>query len=91
MNKFCAAMGLCNLRLIKEEIAKRKRVTERYIHNLKDIKGIRLNAAQEGEEKNYANFPIVIDKKILGMTRNEVFAALEDVDWICEVIQKMHV
>lgn len=78
MNEFCAAMGLCNLRHIDEEIAKRKRVTERYINNLKDIKGIRLNAAQEGVEKNYAYFPIVIDEKILGATRNEVFAALDE-------------
>ncbi|MGO5273122.1 DegT/DnrJ/EryC1/StrS family aminotransferase [Bacillota bacterium LCP21S3_A4] len=78
MNEFCAAMGLCNLRHIKEEIAKRKRVSERYINNLKDIKGIRFNAAQEGVEKNYAYFPVVIDEKILGATRNEVFAALDE-------------
>lgn len=76
MNEFCAAMGLCNLRHIDEEIAKRKCMTERYVHNLKGLEGIQLNAEQEGVEKNYAYFPIVIDEKGFGTTRNEVFDAL---------------
>lgn len=76
MNEFCAAMGLCNLRHIDEEIAKRKCVTERYVRNLEEVDGIQLNAEQEGVEKNYAYFPIVIDEKELGATRNEVFDAL---------------
>lgn len=46
---------------------------------------------RKARRKTMRIFPIVIDKKILGMTRNEVFAALENVDWIFEVIQKMHV
>ena len=78
MNEFCAAMGLCNLRHIDEEIAKRKCVTERYIRNLEGVDGIQLNVEQEGVEKNYAYFPIVIDEKEFGATRNEVFAALDE-------------
>ena len=34
MNEFCAAMGLCNLRHVDEEIAKRKAVVERYREHL---------------------------------------------------------
>ena len=34
MNEFCAAMGLCNLRHVDEEIAKRKVVVERYLEHL---------------------------------------------------------
>lgn len=78
MNEFCAAMGLCNLRHIDEEIAKRKAVYERYIDNLKDIKGIRLNPVKDGTEPNYAYFPIVVDEKAFGADRNYIFAALQE-------------
>lgn len=76
MNEFCAAMGLCNLRHIDEEITKRKCVTEHYVRNLEEVDGIQLNAEQEGVEKNYAYFPVVIDEREFGATRNEVFDAL---------------
>ena len=42
MNEFQAAMGVCNLRHLDREIAKRKAVTERYRQHLEGIKGIRL-------------------------------------------------
>ena len=37
MNEFCAAMGLCNLKHIDEEIAKRKVVVDRYREILGDV------------------------------------------------------
>ncbi len=76
MNEFCAAMGLCNLRMIDQEIAKRKIVVERYRKNLENIEGLQLNPIQQDVEPNYAYFPIVIDEKIFGATRNEVFETL---------------
>ena len=42
MNEFCAAMGLCNLKHLKAEIAKRKRVVELYRKYLENIDGIQL-------------------------------------------------
>lgn len=72
MNEFCAAMGICNLRHIDEEIAKRKTVCERYIKNLKDIPGIKLNHVKDVIEPNYAYFPIVVDEKIFGADRNKI-------------------
>ena len=42
MNEFQAAMGLCNLKYIDREIAKRKAVAERYRSHLEGISGIRL-------------------------------------------------
>ena len=77
MNEFCAAMGLCNLRHIDEEIRKRKRVSDLYRVLLSDVEGLRLNAVQENVETNNAYFPIVIDEKKFGATREEVFEALE--------------
>ena len=43
MNEFCAAMGLCNLRHIEEEIEKRKKVVEVYNDYLNGIDGLQLN------------------------------------------------
>lgn len=34
MNEFCAAMGICNLRHVDEEISKRRAVVERYMKYL---------------------------------------------------------
>jgi len=78
MNEFCAAMGICNLRHIDEEIAKRKIITEEYRKNLESVDGIHLNPIQENVESNYAYFPVVFDEKIFGSSRNEVFEALAE-------------
>ena len=76
MNEFCAAMGICNLRHLDEEIAKRKRVVDRYRERLQGISGINLPFVQPNVKYNYAYFPVVFDEKILGVTRNEVYSAL---------------
>ncbi|WP_415945545.1 DegT/DnrJ/EryC1/StrS family aminotransferase [Selenomonas montiformis] len=76
MNEFCAAMGICNLRHVDEEIAKRKRVVDRYRERLGDIEGIQLNPVQKDVTPNYAYFPVVFEDKQFGATRNEVFEAL---------------
>lgn len=77
MNEFCAAMGICNLRHVNEEIAKRKKVVEHYRERLGNMDGIQLNPIQKGVESNYAYFPVVFDEKVFGASRNEVFDALE--------------
>lgn len=76
MNEFCAAMGLCNLRHIEEEISKRKAVTERYRARLCGVDGIQLNPVQADVTPNYAYFPVIFDEKAFGSTRNDVFDAL---------------
>ena len=76
MNEFCAAMGICNLRHLDDEIAKRKVVVERYRSNLDDVDGIKLSPIQKDVESNYAYFPVVFDKNIYGANRDEVFDAL---------------
>ena len=76
MNEFCAAMGLCNLKHIEEEIAKRKKVVERYRSHLEQKEGIRLNPIQEQVEENYAYFPVFFQKEVFGADRDEVMAAL---------------
>lgn len=78
MNEFCAAMGLCNLRHIGEDIAKRKRVVEHYRSRLDGIEGIQLNPIQGNVEPNYAYFPVIFDERTFGTSRNEVFKALAE-------------
>lgn len=72
MNEFQAAMGLCNLRHVDGEIAKRKMAVERYIERLDGIDGIITWKPQENVEHNYAYFPVLFDKEIFGMSRDEV-------------------
>ena len=76
MNEFCAAMGICNLRHVDDEIAKRKVVFERYLTNLSETKGLVLPCVQEGVKPNYAYFPVMVDPDAFGATRDDVFASL---------------
>lgn len=77
MNEFCAAMGLCNLRHINEEIEKRRRIVEHYNSRLEGIDGLKLNHGKPDVQPNYAYYPVVFDEKIFGVSRNEVYACLE--------------
>lgn len=77
MNEFCAAMGICNLRHIDDEINKRKKVVERYREHLEGIEGIQTNPYQENVITNYAYFPVVFQEEILGINRDTVFEELE--------------
>ena len=76
MNEFCAAMGICNLRHLDGEIAKRRKVVERYDALLGGVPGIKLNAKQPGVESNYAYYPVVFDG--YKYSRDEVHARLAE-------------
>lgn len=78
MNEFCASMGICNLRHVDEEIAKRKRVVERYRSHLEGVEGLQLNVIQENVKPNYAYFPVVFEEKQFGASRAEVFDKLSE-------------
>lgn len=75
MNEFQAAMGICNLRHLDGEIAKRKIVVERYRQRLSGVEGICLCQPQDGVESNCAYFPVVFDG--YKYTRNEIFEMLK--------------
>lgn len=75
MNEFQAAMGLCNLKHLEEEIKKRKIVVKRYIKNLSGVKGIKLPSIQAGVESNYAYFPVVFNS--FSKSRDTVFNELK--------------
>lgn len=75
MNEFSAAMGICNLRHIDEDIQKRKRIDRRYRSNLENVQGLKLRQEDKNISYNFAYFPVVFEREF-GATRNEVFEAL---------------
>ena len=78
MNEFQAAMGICNLRHIDGEIAKRGQAVKRYRERLSGIDGIILCPKQENVDENYAYFPVLFDG--YKYTRDEVFEKLKEND-----------
>ena len=76
MNEFCAAMGLCNLRHLQEEIEKRRLVAQRYDERLGGIPGLQLNAHSAEIQPNFAYYPVVFDG--FRLNRDEVFARLAE-------------
>jgi dTDP-4-amino-4,6-dideoxygalactose transaminase len=77
MNELQAAFGLLQLEQIDDEIARRRRLTERYREGLRAIPGIQVQQDLPGVRHNYAYFPILVDPHGYGMTRNELHALLE--------------
>ena len=79
MNEFAAAMGICNLRHLEAEIAKRRLAAERYDAQLSGVPGLKLNRAQQGVQANYAYYPVVFDG--YKYSRDEVYdrLAAEDI------------
>lgn len=75
MNEFQAAMGLCNLRHVDENIASRKLAADRYRERLSGVPGIRLCPEKEGVKYNYAYMPVVFDG--FRKSRDELYAMLK--------------
>lgn len=82
LNEFCAAMGLCNLRHIEEEIDKRSKVVKGYRSHLEGVEGIQLNNIQPEVKSNYSYFPVLFDEHAFGANRDEVYTQLADNDII---------
>jgi len=77
MNEFAAAMGICNLRHIDDEIKKRKTVFDHYVKRLGEVKGLKLVRNEEELKRNYSYFPVVFDVNC-GYDRNEIFMRLDE-------------
>ncbi|WP_432205365.1 DegT/DnrJ/EryC1/StrS family aminotransferase (plasmid) [Cetobacterium somerae] len=76
MNEFQAAMGICNLRHVDNEILKRKKIVDRYKERLGNTKGIKLVKSQDGVKENYSYFPVVFED--YKYTRDEIFEKLKE-------------
>ena len=78
MDEFRAAMGICNLRHIDEQIRKRATLVQHYRERLTNLPGIQLNLTQAGVTSNYGYFPVLFNKENFGYSRDEIFDRLEE-------------
>ncbi len=77
MNELQAAIGLLMLEIIDGEIENRRRVADQYRRQLADIPGVAFFKDIEGVKHNYAYFPIRIDCKEFGHSRDELSEELK--------------
>lgn len=77
MSEIHAAMGICNLRHIDEEKAKRQAVYERYDSHLKGQKGLKVLNSDIDIDKNYAYYPVVFTEDF-SKTREQVIEQLAE-------------
>jgi len=78
MNEIQAAMGLLQLKYIDEAIEKRKIITEIYRKGLKNVLGICFLDDIEGVSHNYSYFPVFLQEKKYGKSRDEVYEELKN-------------
>lgn len=76
MNEFQAAMGLCNLKRVANDIEKRRVLVNQYKDNLSSIGGITFVSEQEGVKHNYSYMPIVFEDS--NKSRDKIANILED-------------
>lgn len=78
MNEVQAAYGLLQLKSIEENLQKRKVISETYRKGLNGIKGIRCINEPLNVNYNYAYFPVFVDEREYGMSRDELYEKLKE-------------
>jgi dTDP-4-amino-4,6-dideoxygalactose transaminase len=77
MNELQAAYGSLQLKYVQENTRRRKAIAERYESALAGIKGLRTFPVPPNVQYNYPYFPILINEREYGRSRNEVFDELK--------------
>lgn len=80
MNEIQAAYGSLQLKYVDEYISRRKVVAERYRKLLADVKGIITISDMEGVDYNYAYFPVLVNTKAYGISRDDLYLKLQEYD-----------
>ncbi|MFA5713991.1 MAG: DegT/DnrJ/EryC1/StrS family aminotransferase, partial [Bacteroidales bacterium] len=78
MDEIRAALGLLNLTIVDEAIAKRKVATELYRNELEGVEGITFLKDIAGVKHNYSYFPIFVDERQYGMSRDALYERLKE-------------
>lgn len=78
MDEVRAAFGLLNLDIVDSAIQARKKVAMTYREALKDISGIRFMQDIPGVRHNYGYFPIFINEKEYGMSRDALYEKMKE-------------
>ncbi len=78
MDEIRAAYGLLNLRQVDTAIEARHQVAIKYREALRPVEGITFFDDMPGVKHNYSYFPIFVDAKQYGMTRDELYAKMKE-------------
>lgn len=83
MDEMRAAFGLLNLKHIDDALARRSLVAETYRKAFSGIPGLRFLTPAAGVESNNSYFPVFVDEKAFGMTRDALYDRLRGRGILC--------
>lgn len=75
-----SAYGLLNLKQVDTAIETRKKIANVYRESLRGIDGLTFYEDMPGVKHNYSYFPIFIDAEKYGMTRDELYFKMKEVN-----------
>ena len=78
MDEIRAAYGLLNLRQVDAAIEARHQVAVKYREELRNVEGISFFDDMAGVKHNYSYFPIFVEAKKYGMTRDELYSKMKE-------------
>ena len=78
MDEIRSAYGLLNLKQVDAAIAARQKVAVAYREALRNVEGISFWDDMPGVRHNYSYFPIFVDAKKYGMTRDELYMKMKN-------------
>lgn len=78
MDEVRSAYGLLNLKQVDKAIEARHQVAIRYREALRDVEGITFFDDMPGVRHNYSYFPIFVDEKKYGMSRDELYFKMKE-------------
>lgn len=78
MDEVRSAYGLLNLKQVDDAIEARHQVAIKYRKALRDVEGITFFDDMPGVRHNYSYFPIFIDEKKYGMSRDELYFKMKE-------------
>jgi len=77
MDEMRAAYGLLNLRQVDAAIEARHKVAVKYRAALRDVEGISFFDDMPGVRHNYSYFPVFVDEKKYGMSRDALYEKMK--------------
>lgn len=78
MDEIRSAYGLLNLKQVDASIEARHQVAIQYRKALRDVEGITFFDDIPGVRHNYSYFPVFVDEKKYGMTRDELYYKMRE-------------
>lgn len=80
MDEIRSAYGIINLRQVDAAIESRRQTAIKYRDALRNVEGITFFDDMPGVKHNYSYFPIFIDAEKFGMTRDELYAKMKELN-----------